>query len=63
MARDALQLTITAESRPRSVEFYQLSKEGKERYVSRASLVDAVDPYTLTAADLVADIESLQPLT
>ena len=44
-------LNVTAKRRSRSVEFYRLSKEGKEHYVSKLSLVDAVDPYTLTSAD------------
>ena len=33
----------------------------EEQYISKLSLVDVVDPYALTAADLVKDIECLLP--
>ena len=53
---------MATESKLRSVEFYKLSKEEKERYVSKLILIDGVDPYSLAAADLVEDIECLPPL-
>ena len=42
-----------------SVECYTVSKDVKESCVSKLSLVDGIDPYTLTPADLVEDIECL----
>lgn len=57
-----LALTYMAESKSRSVGFYRLSKEGRQLYVSTLFLVDAVGSHSLTAAELVEDIECLPPL-
>ena len=56
-------VTVMAErtSKSQLIEFYSLGKPEKECYVAKLSLV-GVDPCTLTASDLVEDIECLSPL-